>query len=925
MNRNIQIKLKPQNVFKTSLFQNILNEYFQTIFSKIFENYNLTPAKGGSRFEQYSDMNYPMHILNGILPAMLYLEQKLLENEHISELVSREDSDIKMVLKCTLLGITLHDINKLVRKSNLRESLEYLDEVLNKLGLELSNEEKNIIKYLIISAEDRTRYTIPDGELPKRRNLNRIIKDYLLEVVHLADSISIPPEDSFSHTFRQLQKELQSYFPEVHTFYFHDSPYEVLSRYLLIKLITKIEGKILLISPKGFIWVGKPLNIEDIKDILHELETEYLNLFINQIDSFLTCDWQKAQLDIFRYVTPTKDFVKDKLIPMLLERKRDLILYHGLPSDEVERETIRKKIEKLEANGKLYVMVVFKLILTLTPNNDNVKNLKKEKEEKYFTIKLNKSIINLLENEDKKGIIESLKLDLDENDLQIEKKGKNIWKIKIKGEKYFYEIKEKDNLGIVKINTNNPVLRNAKKIIGATNEFNGNVDKLYDDLVELLIENYKEEAINIKEVVKTVLSYAYLDNSPVFEIKVQDIGDKQNICSICGAKANIAVKEGIAFGFSSCGFTNRVVVSIKSNPSKGTGRKICKTCLAEVMLRKLIFGRSKDLYAVYMDACDYTVPILNAEKVVEKIEEQINGIQALSNDIFNSYRIFYGYPFKESKSVLIPFLMAHLQTGKEADFLRRFYELLIFASNTGFKVYLTYAMNPDRIKKETFVLDYAPKSIKTLGWDRIRIDKLQHVRNEFEILMSLAKTIGGRRWQNEFVRVLNDYSASPLAFFYYLYRLENPFSFINKNQDKVRLVYERIGGEIMGVIEKLADKASEIEWSGYTASKQTWIIRTAIDALKTGVQRKLGKEDIIALMAGIINKKIRFLKKDEIDDFCRTVYEELYEKTWNGKIPSKTELRYWTYAFAFEYAKKSDEKRKKKKEEKQREGGRSDE
>ena len=854
---SISVKLKIQNIFETPLFMYMVKEYFQDIFPKIFEGYNTVPAKGGTGFEEYSDMSYPAHILNGILPAMLYLEQKLLENERISKAINKEDPDIKMLIKCTLLGMTLHDINKLVRKSNLVESLEHLDEVLKVLGLELSNDEKNIIKYLIISTEDKTRYTIPDIELPKRRNLDRIIKDYLLEAVHLADSISIPPEESFSHTFRQLQKKLQSYFPEVHTFYFHESPYEVLSRYLLIKFITRIEGKMLIISPKGFIWVGKPLNKDDIEDILHELETEYQNLLLDQLDSFLICDWQKAQLDIFRYVTPTKDFVKTKLIPILLERKKDLILYRGLPSDEEERENIRREIERLETNGKLHVMLIFKLILTLTANNDNVKKLKKEKEKKYYP-----------------------------------------------------EIKD----------VKSPVLRNVIKVIGATHEFNGGVDKLYDDLVELLIKNYKEEAIDIKEVLKTVLSYAYLDNGPIFGIKAQDIGNKQNICSICGAETNIVARQGVAFGFKARGFTNRAVVSIKN-----TERRICEICLAEVMLRKLIFSRSEDLYAVYIDACDYTIPILNAEKVAEKIEEQINGIQTLSNDIFNSYRIFYGYSFKDSKSVLIPFLIAYLQTGKEADFLRRFHELLVFASNTGFKVYLTYAMNPDRIKKETFVLDYAPKSIKTLGWDRIRIDKLQHVRNEFEILMNLAKTIGGRRWQNEFVRVLNDYSASPLAFFYYLYRLENPFSFINKNQDKVRLIYERIGGEIMGVIEKLADKASEIEWSGYTASKQTWIIRTAIDALKTGVQRKLGKEDIIALMAGIINKKIRFPKKDEIDDFCRTVYEELYEKTWNGKIPSKTELRYWTYAFAFEYAKKSDEKREKMKEEKQKERGGNDE
>ena len=342
----IQIKLKSQNVFETPLFASVVKEYFQNIFPEIFERYNTIPAKGGSGFEEYSDMSYPTHILNGILPAMLYLKQKFLENERISELINKEDPDIKMLIKCTLLGITLHDINKLVGKSSLRESLERLDEILDELRLELSNEEKNIIRYLIVSTEDRTRYTIPDDELPKRRNLDRIIKDYLLEAVHLADSISIPPEDSFSHTFRQLQKKLQSYFPEVHTFYFHESPYEVLSRYSLIKLITRIEGKILLISPKGFIWVGKPLHKDDIEDILSELETEYQNLLLDQLDSFLICDWQKVQLDIFRYVIPTKDFIKTKLIPMLLERKRDLILYRGLPS---ENKTLSGKFKKFRA------------------------------------------------------------------------------------------------------------------------------------------------------------------------------------------------------------------------------------------------------------------------------------------------------------------------------------------------------------------------------------------------------------------------------------------------------------------------------------------------------------------------------------------------------------------------------------------------
>jgi CRISPR-associated protein Csc3 len=886
---NIQIRFKIENLFQTSIVKKIIKEFFQNIFPKIFARYNTTPAKGGTEFKEYTDMSYPMHILNGILPSMLYLEQKFLENKKLSELVKEGDSDIKMLVKCTLLGITFHDINKLAGKVDLRESLEKLDEILNELGLEISDEEKGIVKYLIIGSENETRYIIDDTVLPKRRNLNRVIKDHLLNVVHLADSISIPPEESFSQTFKLLQKKLRNYFPDAHVFYFHETPYEVLSRYLLVKFIDQVtqgNGKIVLISPKGLIWIGKSLNEGDVEDILTRIEKEYQNLLLDYLDEFLTCDWQKAQLDIFRYSSPKKETVKN-LIKKVLEdenRKR-LALYRGLGNIE---EYVRKETERIEIeNNKLEILFILKLILTLTPENTITKNLKRKLEKEV--------ILNDIKDKKIKEINQSLRSlitqQLDEEEI-IDKKLEDFIK-----------------------RVRNP-LKNVVKAIEATNAFQSQkIDILYDKLVQLLTENYKKEAINIRDIFRSILSIAYLDNRPIpnFEIKTQEIGDKQNICSICGAETNTEAKEGVTFGFAPRGFTNRTVVS-----TKNTKRKICKTCLAEVMLRKLIFNRSKDLYAVYIDACDYTVPLLNMNRVAEKIEEKLNGIKALLNDFQNYYRIVYGYSFKDSKDSIIPFLMAHLYIGKETDFLRRFYELLDFTEGTGFKVYLTYAMNPDRVKKETLILDYAPKSIKNMGWDRIRINELVKVKNEFEILMNMAKAVGGRQWQNEFMRVLNDYSTYPLSFFYYLYRLDNPFRFINKNSDKFLLIHERIGGEIMGIIENLADKASEIEWSGDTASKQTWMIRVAIDALKTGVQRKLDKEDIIALIAGVINKKIKFEKRNIIEDFCRAVYEELYEKTWQKRIPSKTELRYWTYAFAFGYAKKSDEKYKKMKQEKKK-------
>lgn len=846
-----KLHIKFQNLFETPVFKTEVNKYFHEIFPNLFEKYKLVPAKGGTEFEEYADMSYPMHILNGILPAMLYLEKKLLENEYTSEWVKKEDPDVIMLIKCTLVGITLHDINKIVGKSNLKESLYSLNEVLSNLNLKLSDEEANIVKYLVVGTEDRTRYTIPDVELPKRRNLERVIKDYLLPAVHLADSISVPPPESLSDLFRLLQEKILKYFPDVHAFYFNDSPYEVLSRYLQFRLLKKIEGKIILISPKGFLWIGKPLAIEDVERMLLDLEKEYKKLLQEKLEDFITCDWQKAQLDIFRYVHPTKDFIKDELIPTLLEKKRNDILFRGLPRDNIKKEHAKKEIEKLEADGKIDVMVILKLLLTLSTNNAVTEKRKSE----YIR-------------------------------------------------KYYPEIKD----------VKDPVEKNVKKIIIATNQFNGNIDELYNILVELLVENYKEEKINILEVFKTVLSYAYLDNKPFFGIRTQDVGEKRNICLICGAEANIAAKEGVAFGFSARGFTNRTVVSLKNEESK-----ICKICLAEITLRKLVFGESEDQYAVYIDASDYTIPIINAKKVAEKIENAINDIRGFSSDeIYNLYKIVYGYDFKEdSKYVLVPFLMAYTKKAKkEADFLEEFYWILSFATNTGFKVYLTYPMNPDRIRKETFISDYAFPSIKRLKWDEIRMNKLEYVKDEFEILMNLAKKINRKGWKNELTRVLNDYSTSPLSFFYYLSRLESPSGFFDKNKDKIQTVYERIGGNIMGIIEMLADKASEIEWSGDTASKQTEMFRIAIEALKIGVQRKLPKEDIIAIMAGMITKRVNFPKEKEIEELCKMIYEQLYEKVWNKKIPSKAELRYWKYAFAFEYLRKSEEKRQQQKDEK---------
>jgi len=113
----------------------------------------------------------------------------------------------------------------------------------------------------------------------------------------------------------------------------------------------------------------------------------------------------------------------------------------------------------------------------------------------------------------------------------------------------------------------------------------------------------------------------------------------------------------------------------------------------------------------------------------------------------------------------------------------------------------------------------------------------------------------------------------------------------------------------MNIIEKLADIASDIEWTGRSASSKTSMMRESLDVLRTGVKKGYTDEDIKSLMAGMLYRKHPYLQqKEKIEEFCSVLYDELFKGLWKGGIPSKKELRYWIYAFALHYTIKSGEK-----------------
>jgi CRISPR-associated protein Csc3 len=849
----MRIKVKPKKIFKTKLFQSEIKVYFSKVFIKLFKKYRLKPAKGGKVFEEkvrsgeiggvdLPDMSYPMHILNGTIPSLKVLENKWLNKGLINE--DNEDDDIKMLLKCLLIAFTFHDINKLHNEIDLKTSVEkYFEEDLKDLEIELNEEEKEIVKYLILATEERTRFVIPDDKLPTRRGLNRLIKDDLIEIIHLADSISIPIGNY--NDLLKIWKKLKNYV-DVNVFYFDEIPYEVLARFIVERLREDVDCYV--ISPRGFIYEG---NLEINEDYLIKSFEEFL---YRNIEKMVEVNRDKAQLDIFRFIDINEENIS-KLIEKIINNFGFEYFYRGISSDEEIRDALTKEFESFDdEEKKKFAILTF--LYKLTGNESRKKEINKLKSKfnnKYF--KTNDETFGL----DRK-IVEKINSSKD-NAL------KKYLHLYIATKKGFDE----------------------KEILA--------------DLITLLNENYGgSERANLKEIINELLGYAYLNGKKIKDIKFGDIGSKKNMCSLCGRETKTVAIANLCFGFKPRGFTNRTVVSLSN-----TQKNICSICLTEITFRKLIFGKKENVQAVYIDAYDYFVPLMeeNLTKYIESVGENLGN---LMNDAKSFISAIYGFNVKKEEQ-LFPFLMGFVDISKQIEFIRFYKKILDFVYETGFKIYLTYPFNPDKAKRETIIFDYVPKSFKKLGWERVRIDEIEKIKNEFELLWKLGYALkGGSKSDNVIVSLFNDYADNPMAFYFYLFKLDYPHSFAERYN--LNIINQRIGVEKMNIIEKLADIASDIEWAKGSASSKTSMIRESLEVLKTGVKRGYGDKEVKSMMAGMLYRKYPYpSKKEKIEEFCEVVYDELFKKLWNGKIPSKKELRYWIYAFAFHYDAKSREKR----------------
>jgi hypothetical protein len=116
----------------------------------------------------------------------------------------------------------------------------------------------------------------------------------------------------------------------------------------------------------------------------------------------------------------------------------------------------------------------------------------------------------------------------------------------------------------------------------------------------------------------------------------------------------------------------------------------------------------------------------------------------------------------------------------------------------------------------------------------------------------------------------------------------------------------------MTITENLAELATKITLIGYSSSgsEETWLIRKALEFVRKEVKQGFSREDVIQRTCGNIYKTMRldYANTDAIKNFATAVYDDLFVKEWNEKLPNLNREKDWIYQFAFLYREKSLEK-----------------
>jgi len=915
--------------FETSLFNKIFDLYQQTVLKRVIEYYTLYTAKGSTVYPKLSDMPYHVHILNGLYPSALLLEE-MLRGEGFEEVLTGNaplSKKLECYLKSFVLGFTLHDINKLTGIQKLNQAVEQgFEAVCEKLEVALFfpewQEYKNEIIFVILKTEERTKNYGIVLEVKDRAFFN----DYIAEFSQLADKLSSfddepTPQGLYTYlqevSFRGYSR-LKDLFPSLWNLsyvYIDENIYTLLSQSLMElvrQFLTNKNYRILFNLRNGTIYAGNSLSEEDLQ-IIQEKFRDPVRSKIDPV-KLTKIDSQSCSFGFLE----NKSLQREDLRKIVEEKFSDL-MYIG------DKEFFNKE----ETEGGKYVAPIvqelldaYNLPIRLSVNEEKqiVKchsreewnALDEEQQQWLYAIGLQKiKFLSLRENKSWKEAWETLRASEErflEGSFEIRMTDKTV---RLETPKrlfqYFEPLKKTDRtIGAIlwvcerrnEEGLNEIVEQLEDEILSFYNqpmEVSNEDEILTEETNELPYDNNQPmEALDTSltdRFINLYLNGNFTKNYTKIELDANRVPAKDSMCVVCGNAATISYKDAKSFGIKARGFSNKTINTLNNDT-----HKICALCNMETMLRKTLFPRSKESSTcVYLDVGDYFVQI--DKRLLLYNLQAAKGLNFEDNEMFE-YTLTVErveIPFASYHNLLFYDLANSVE--KNYNFLLKFLKII---RQTGFKIYALDIMTPYHAQKEMFVFDNCMPFVQELGWNRIRIDQVEETLEELELL----RAIWGKRENSLLLSYAQDRKYI-FSFYYYLDEEER-----NKIHKRLyHFIQRRREDFTMSTMNKLTDFAVKATWGFGSTSEETWMIREALDILKGCYKEGKDRDTIVEQIAGALYKRLKGENKnidtDLLMNFSKSVYDDLFVGEWNERIPQPGRLKNWIYQFAFLYHNKS--------------------
>jgi len=897
-----------EEYFETAIFQSAVQEYFDTVIKGLLNFKEIITAKGWFIDEKGKlikadlyDMPYHIHILNGLIPALFVYEQFCIKKELI------KDADIEKYLKTFILGFTFHDANKLTGV-NWNNALRKIDSIIEKFNvLDFFPEFqtfKSDVYFLALSTEDGTE--VLKNQYKVSLNFHHLT-EILEPLCNFADGLaSIKELDGVESFYKEAEKKLSkiNQIVDLKLSYIkiHENPYTLLSQDLLNTAgkVLKQNGRSILYTMRdGILFFGDDLKVNEKEMVFREFESADEDIDILKLTKI---DAQKCNFGFLGSVKLTKQLL-DKIIENLSDK---FLLLSPNGSEKIEYfDDFINFNEKLIESAELPINIILKddkLYLNFSENaiDDYPVFVKIFCLQKIMWLngKLNKVWENdfqdCIDSEDEIPFKIEQEFRISENNFKSISK---ISDLKL----YFSSITKTSN-------TNLKTYIAIIKTIIAINSFedeqeqDGFIDDLYSQIIKTFANDKENESSVLSELCQKYFTFkGNIDFSFILDF-TPNIPNKKEMCAFTGGNGMIGYKEVNSYAMKATGFNNRTWAALKN--SNNPVNYISKLFDEENKKRKGVFnigkiGTTDSVLSIYYDFFETALDIDKDIYRTISVSRNLNLIDNLNVELYKNAKFDYTsnvqFYKNQGKSLMLNIFY----------FVRK--QILII-KKLNIRVYITGIMSPYHSHKEVFVYENAPRFVKDLGWNKVRLCNIEMVLDEISLLMELGKS---RKSINSGL-VLN-YAESPNSIFraFYEFSMRKNDQEVNNAKNKLKEFINKypLKFKNMTTIEKLVDIALQIQSSAKSGSEETWLIRTALDFIRKDVKEKLGKEDTIQQIAGNIYKtqRLEYANIKVIENFAKAVYEDLYENQWKRKLPTINRQKDWIYQFGFVYKMRVDE------------------